>query len=77
MEQVTTVGKDITFSFFLLLALAASASAVFLNTTKQENIVITVTSDRQVRSVAVYESITLYGCFKSVYVFEWHTVHNT
>ena len=58
MEQVMGVGKGTTFSFFLLLVLAASASAVFLNTTKQENIVITVTSNRHVRSVGVYESIT-------------------
>jgi len=68
MEQVTAVSKCTTFSFFLLLALAASASAVFLNTTKQENIVITVSSDRQVRSVGGVYHITQYGCFKSMYM---------
>lgn len=52
MEQVIAVGKGTTF--LLLLAVAASASAVFLNTTKQENIVITVTSHREVRRVVVY-----------------------
>ena len=48
MEQVTAVGKGTTF--FLLLVLAASASATSLNTT-QQNTAITATSGRQVRGV--------------------------
>ena len=50
MEQVTAVGKGTTF--FLLLVLAASASATSLNT-KQQNTTITATSGRQVRSAGV------------------------
>ena len=50
MEQVTAVGKGTTF--FLLLVLAASASATSLNTT-QQNTAITATSGKQVRSVGV------------------------
>ena len=50
MEQVTAVGKRTTF--FLLLVLAASASATSLNTT-QQNTAITATSGKQVRSVLV------------------------
>ena len=47
MEQVTAVGKGNTF--FMLLALAASASATSLNTT-QQNTTISATdnSDKQV-----------------------------
>ena len=57
MEQVTAVGKGNTF--FLLLVLAASATATSLNTT-QQNTAITATSDRQVRSVGcVHETMTL------------------
>ena len=48
MEQVTAVGKETTF--FLLLVLAASASATSLNTI-QQNTAITATSGKQVRSV--------------------------
>ena len=48
MEQVTAVGKWITF--FLLLVLAASANATSLNTT-QQNTAITATNGRQVRGV--------------------------
>ena len=48
MEQVTAVGKGTTF--FLLLVLAASASATSLNTT-QQNTAITATSGKQVRGV--------------------------
>ena len=47
MEQVTAVGKGNTF--FLLLVLAASATATSLKST-QQNTAITATSDRQVRS---------------------------
>ena len=50
MEQVTAVGKGTTF--FLLLVLAASASATSLNTTEQ-NTAISATNDKQVRSVLV------------------------
>ena len=50
MEQVTAVGKGTTF--FLLLVLAASASATSLNT-KQKNTAITATSERQVSSAGV------------------------
>ena len=50
MEQVTAVGKGTTF--FLLLVLAASASATSLNTT-QQNTAITATSGKQVRRVWV------------------------
>ena len=53
MEQVTAVGKGTTF--FLLLVLAASASATSLNT-KQENTAITATSERQ---VCVFEPMIL------------------
>ena len=48
MEQATAVGKGTTF--FLLLVLAASASATSLNTT-QQNTAITATSGKQVRRV--------------------------
>ena len=48
MEQVTAVGKGTTF--FLLLVLAASASATSLNTTLQIT-AITAASDKQVRGV--------------------------
>ena len=48
MDQVTAMGKGTTF--FMLLVLAASASATSLNTT-QQNTAITATSDRQVRGV--------------------------
>ena len=48
MEQVTAVGKWTTF--FLLLVLAASASATSLNTT-QQNTAITATSGKQVRGM--------------------------
>ena len=54
MEQVTAVGKGTTF--FLLLVLAASASATSLNTT-QQNTAITVTSGKQVREVGVCISL--------------------
>ena len=47
MEQVTAVGKGTTF--FLLLVLAASASATSLNT--KQNTAITATSGKQVRRV--------------------------
>jgi len=50
MEQVTAVGKGTPF--FLLLVLAASASATSLNTT-QQNTAITATSGKQVRRVCV------------------------
>ena len=50
MEQVTAVGKGTTF--FLLLVLAASASATSLNS-KQKNTAITATSERQVSSAGV------------------------
>ena len=56
MEQVTAVGKGTTF--FLLLVLAASASATSLNT-KQKNTAITATSGRQVRSLCVFEPMIL------------------
>ena len=48
MEQVTAVGKGTTF--FLLLVLAASASATSLDAT-QQNTAITATSGKQVRGV--------------------------
>ena len=48
MEQITAVGKWTTF--FLLLVLAASASATSLNTT-QQNAAITATRGKQVRGV--------------------------
>ena len=57
MEQVTAVGKGNTF--FLLLVLAACATATSLKST-QQNTAITATSDRQVRSVGcVHEPMTL------------------
>ena len=57
MEQVTAVGKGT--SFFLLLVLAASASATSLNTT-QQNTAITATSGKQVRRVwGVHEPKTV------------------
>ena len=54
MEQVTAVGKGTTF--FLLLVLAASASATSLNTT-QQNTAITATSSKQVREVGMCISL--------------------
>ena len=72
MEQVTAVGKGTTV--FLLLVLAASATATSLNTT-QQNTAITATSDRQVRSVGgacAYDS----GHFKSMWSHSQYTPYN-
>ena len=57
MEKVSAVGKGTTF--FLLLVLAASASATSLNT-KQQNTAITATSGKQVSvCVCVRGPVTL------------------
>ena len=58
MEQVTAVGKGTTF--FLLLVLAASASATSLNTT-QQNTAITAASGTQVCGVGVCISMCACG----------------
>ena len=71
MEQVTAVGKGTTF--FLLLVLAASASATSLNT-KQKNTAITATSGRQVRSVGMCAWACDSGCFKTMWPLTLYTI---
>ena len=71
MEQVTAVGKGTTF--FLLLVLAASASATSLNT-KQQNTAITATSDRQVRRVGMCAWACDSGHFKTMWPLTVHTI---
>ena len=73
MEKVTAVGKGTTF--FLLLVLAASASATSLNA-KQKNTAITATSGKQVRSVGMCAWACDSGCFKTICGHLQYTPYN-